>query len=89
MAWLTIVLPDDVSRESRIRAVEVYDGQKGALGKAITDAVRFWLKQPVAKKSRQDLPSVLSRWRPKSHRSRLPRGTFVLFPSFLLARTLY
>jgi len=47
---LTIVLPDDVTRELRIRAVEVYNGEKGALGKAVTDALRLWLKQPSPRK---------------------------------------
>jgi hypothetical protein len=50
MARLTIVLPDDLTRDLRIRAVEVYNGEKGALGKAVADAVRVWLKQPSPRK---------------------------------------
>ncbi len=52
MARLTIVIPDDVTKELRIRAVEVYDGEKGALGKAVTDAIRVWLKQPLPQKKK-------------------------------------
>ncbi len=56
-ARLTIVIPDDVTKELRIRAVEVYDGKKGALGKAVTDAIRIWSKQPLAhEKKNRDFP---------------------------------
>ena len=41
MTRLTIVLPDNVTRELRIRAVEVYNGGKGALGKAVAGAIRL------------------------------------------------
>ncbi len=50
MARLTIVLPDDITRELRIGTVEVYDGERGALGKAVTGAVRLWSKQPSHRK---------------------------------------
>ncbi len=42
--------PDDITRELRIRTVEVYDGERGALGKAVTGAVRLWSKQPSHRK---------------------------------------
>src|SRR6266571_5104396 len=44
MARLTIVIPDDVTKELRIRAVEVYDGEKGALGKAVTGRYPYLVK---------------------------------------------
>jgi len=45
-------MPDDLAKELRLRAIELYDGEKGALSKAIAEAVRLWLKQkePPAKK---------------------------------------
>ena len=43
MAKLTIVLPDDVDRELRVRVAQKYGGKKGALGDAIAEAVRLWL----------------------------------------------
>jgi hypothetical protein len=45
MARLNIILPDDLAKDLRLRAVELYDGEKGALSKAIAEAVRLWLKQ--------------------------------------------
>lgn len=53
MARLNIMLPDDLAKELRLRAVELYGGEKGALSKAIAEAIRLWLKQrepPVKKK---------------------------------------
>jgi hypothetical protein len=52
MARVTLVLPDELARELRIKAVELYGGQKGWLGMAIADAVRLWLKQPLPQKKK-------------------------------------
>ena len=40
MARVTLVLPDELARELRMKAVEVYGGEKGWLGKAVTDAIK-------------------------------------------------
>lgn len=45
MAELHLVLPDDLVKELRVRAAEMYGGEKGALSKAVADAIRLWLKQ--------------------------------------------
>jgi hypothetical protein len=45
MARLNIMLPDDLAKELRLQAIELYDGEKGALSRAIAEAVRLWLKQ--------------------------------------------
>ncbi len=50
MARLNIVLDDELAKKLRIRAVEVYGGQKGSLSQAISDAVEFWLEKPASKK---------------------------------------
>lgn len=53
LARLNILLDDDLAKRLRIRAVEVYGGEKGSLSQAISDAVQFWLEkkgQPPRKK---------------------------------------
>ncbi len=45
LAELHLVLPDDLVKELRVRAAEMYGGEKGALSKAVADAIRLWLKQ--------------------------------------------
>jgi post-segregation antitoxin (ccd killing protein) len=50
MARLNILLDDDLAKRLRIRAVEVYGGEKGSLSQAISDAVRFWLEKAPSKK---------------------------------------
>ena len=45
MGKITIMLPDKVERELRVRVAEKYGGKKGALGEAIADAVSKWLKE--------------------------------------------
>ncbi len=52
MARLNIILPDDLAKNLRLRTVELYDGEKGALSRAIAEAVQLWLnqKEPPARK---------------------------------------
>ncbi len=50
MARVTLVIPDELAKELRMKAVEVYGGQKGWLGMAVTDAIRVWLKQSATRK---------------------------------------
>lgn len=45
MAELHLVLPDDLAKELRVRAAEMYGGEKGTLSKAVGEAIRLWLKQ--------------------------------------------
>ncbi len=45
MARLNILLDDNLAKRLRIRAVEIYGGEKGSLSQAITDAVQFWLEK--------------------------------------------
>ena len=45
LAELHLVLPDDLVKELRVRAAEMYGGEKGALSKAVGEAIRLWLKQ--------------------------------------------
>jgi len=52
MAKVTLVLPDDLLTELRHAVIEKYDAEKGALSKAVAEAIRLWLKQkePPTKK---------------------------------------
>ncbi len=45
MARFTIELPEDLHKEFRIRVIEVYGTEKGAITKSVIDALRLWLKQ--------------------------------------------
>lgn len=48
MAKVNIVIPDDVLKELRHAVIERYGGEKGSLSKAVTEAIRLWLKQKEA-----------------------------------------
>ena len=50
MARLNILLDDDLAKRLRLRSVELYGGEKGALSRAIADAVEQWLEKPSSKK---------------------------------------
>ena len=49
---MTLIIPDDLAKELRMKAVEVYGGQKGWFGMALTGAVRLWLKQPTSQRKK-------------------------------------
>ncbi len=53
MARLNLILPDELVRDLRMKVLEVYDAEKGALSKAVAEAIRLWLRQkesPAKKK---------------------------------------
>jgi len=52
LARFNIILPDDLAKQLRLRVVELHGGEKGALSKAIAEAVELWLRQkePSSKK---------------------------------------
>jgi len=52
MARFTVEIPEDLHKEFRIRVIEVYGTEKGAITRAVIDALRLWLRQrePPAKK---------------------------------------
>ena len=45
MTTLTINVADDVEKQFRKHAAALYNGKKGFLGDAITEAMRNWLKE--------------------------------------------
>ena len=49
---LTVIIPDDLERDLRVRVAEVYGGRRGALGDAIAEGIRLWLKQEAGAKKK-------------------------------------
>lgn len=45
MGKITIMLPDKLEKELRVKVAERYGGKKGALGDAIAVAVEEWLRK--------------------------------------------
>ncbi len=45
MGRMTIELPEKLERDFRARVALKYGGEKGALGKAIAEALELWLKR--------------------------------------------
>lgn len=45
MGRMTIVIPDRVEKELRVKVAEKYGGRKGALGDAIAEAIQKWVKE--------------------------------------------
>ena len=51
MRRLDIVIPEDLERELRVRVAELFSGERGAISRAVTEAIRLWLsKREPAKK---------------------------------------
>ncbi|WP_167887058.1 MULTISPECIES: hypothetical protein [unclassified Thermococcus] len=45
MGVITVKIPDEVEVEFRKKILEIYGARKGALGKAITEAIELWLQE--------------------------------------------
>jgi len=45
MGRLDVIIPDEVEKELRVRVAVLLGGQKGALSKAVTEAIKLWLQQ--------------------------------------------
>ena len=41
---VTLLLPEDLAKEFRIKVIEEYGNEKGALSKAVAQAIQLWLK---------------------------------------------
>jgi hypothetical protein len=42
---IDVIIPDDLESGLRVKVAQEYGGEKGALGKAVAEAIRLWLKQ--------------------------------------------
>ncbi len=45
MGVITVKIPDDLEVKFRKKILDVYGVKKGALGKAITEAIELWLEK--------------------------------------------
>ncbi len=45
MGRINATIPDDLERKLRVKAVEKFGGKKRALGLAVAEAVKLWLRQ--------------------------------------------
>ena len=43
MGRISVVIPDELEKELRIKTIEVYGGRKGDLTKAVEKAVQTWV----------------------------------------------
>lgn len=42
---LDIIIPDDLEKQFRMKVLDKFGAEKGALSKAMAEAMRLWLKQ--------------------------------------------
>ena len=45
MGVLNVRIDDELEREFRKKVIDVYGSRKGALGKAVEEAIRLWLEK--------------------------------------------
>ena len=45
MGRITAILPDDLEKKLRLKALEVFGGKKGDLSRAVEEAVKTWVTQ--------------------------------------------
>ena len=52
MGRLDVIIPDQLEGELRVRVAQLLGGERGALSKAVSEAIELWLKQkePPSKK---------------------------------------
>ena len=43
MARITVIIPDDLEKELRLKALEVFGGRKGDLSRAVETAIKTWV----------------------------------------------
>jgi len=40
-----VIIPDGLDRRFRVKVASKYGGKRGALGRAVREAIELWLKQ--------------------------------------------
>jgi len=53
MGRLDVIIPDDIEKELRVRAAQLFGGERGALSRAVAEAIRLWLQQKGATTRKQ------------------------------------
>ena len=51
MGRITAILSDDLEKELRLKALEVFGGKKGDLSRAVEEAIRTWISQEKKSKA--------------------------------------
>ena len=46
MGRIDAIIPDDLEKKLRMKAIEKFGGKKGSLTDAVEDAIETWLDQP-------------------------------------------
>ncbi|CAI1492358.1 conserved protein of unknown function [Thermococcus nautili] len=54
MRQLHVLIPDELDEEFRLAVGRRYGSKKGALGIAVTEALRMWIEKNVAVKIKED-----------------------------------
>ncbi len=57
MGRIDSVIPDDLERRLRIRALELYGGKKGSLTEALIAAIEAWVDETPSVKERKEKKS--------------------------------
>lgn len=52
MGRIDAVIPDELEKKLRMKAVEEFGGKKGSLTDALEEAIGQWVKEPKAKEDR-------------------------------------
>jgi hypothetical protein len=42
---LDVIIPDDLEKQFRMKVLDKFGAEKGALSKALAEAMRLWLKE--------------------------------------------
>ena len=53
MGRLDVIIPDDLEKQFRMKVLDKFGAEKGALSRAIAEAMKLWLKEeglPAKKK---------------------------------------
>ncbi len=57
MGRIDSVIPDDLERRLRIRALELYGGKKGSLTEALIAAIEAWVNETPSVEERKEKKS--------------------------------
>ena len=49
MGRITAIIPDELEKQLRLEALEVYGGKKGDLSRAVQEAIKTWISSDKKK----------------------------------------
>ncbi len=50
MGRMDVLIADDLEKEFRVRVAERLGGQRGAISKAVAEAIRLWLREELRRR---------------------------------------